>query len=524
MNAFLKTTFVSLVLSSFIFVGNTIAAPRDSAPIPEETIRAIIGPYSHNRPNDFDANSTRHIEDILSLLSSLEQSMLMRRNATETVNVASKKAFLLGKISELKTLQENVNTHYLGTLKSASAVDASHWTPKQNQVRERIETLINHLETIVNSSARRESIRKIRTAKRYIKELQRDTDKNENKLAKTIKPTFRQETTEMIPPSTQQAPTPAYLAINDAAKGMYAYAGGIVLSDAPSQPVAPAPEVSACVGYSQSNDLGNTNDANKNAPEIIAQAAKLGYSAAKIFQFVSNEIDFQPYYGSLKGAVGTLISGSGNATDQSSLLVALLRASQIPARYVQGTVVLTADQANRWVGGKTASASATILARGRIPAGASGDSTQVSMEHVWVQACVPYGNYRGTSIDMAGHRWIPLDPSFEDKTYTGGISVNVTFDYNEYLSVLSQKLPQEKLEEQIAVQIKSMAPHFENNSITDVIPRAYKNQLMLDILPASLPYFVNNFVNWPGLATAETHEIPDAHRYKLDIGYKRAAD
>ena len=48
-----------------------------------------------------------------------------------------------------------------------------------------------------------------------------------------------------------------------------------------------------------------------------------------VYEFVANDIEFQPYYGSLKGAVATLESRSGNATDQASLLIALLRAIEV---------------------------------------------------------------------------------------------------------------------------------------------------------------------------------------------------
>ena len=44
-----------------------------------------------------------------------------------------------------------------------------------------------------------------------------------------------------------------------------------------------------------------------------------------MFQYVANEIAYQPYYGSLKGAAATLHSKAGGPTDQASLLIALLR-------------------------------------------------------------------------------------------------------------------------------------------------------------------------------------------------------
>ena len=49
-------------------------------------------------------------------------------------------------------------------------------------------------------------------------------------------------------------------------------------------------------------------------------------------------IGYNAYVGSLRGARGTLWSDAGNALDVASLGVALMRASGIPAQYVEGTL------------------------------------------------------------------------------------------------------------------------------------------------------------------------------------------
>ena len=71
---------------------------------------------------------------------------------------------------------------------------------------------------------------------------------------------------------------------------------------------------------------------------IVQKASELGNDPNAIFAFVRDEIGYESYRGSLRGARGTLWSNAGNALDQASLLIALLRASGIPARYVQGTL------------------------------------------------------------------------------------------------------------------------------------------------------------------------------------------
>ena len=84
--------------------------------------------------------------------------------------------------------------------------------------------------------------------------------------------------------------------------------------------------------------LKSTPDANTTDPYVLAKAAELGNDPNRIFEFVRDEIGYESYKGSLRGARGTLWSKAGNALDQASLLIALLRASGIPARYVHGTL------------------------------------------------------------------------------------------------------------------------------------------------------------------------------------------
>ncbi len=69
-------------------------------------------------------------------------------------------------------------------------------------------------------------------------------------------------------------------------------------------------------------------------PEISALAEELGKNPVRIYEYVKNTIMYQPYWGALKGAAVTLAQKSGNDADQASLLIALLRASGYPARFL----------------------------------------------------------------------------------------------------------------------------------------------------------------------------------------------
>ena len=68
-------------------------------------------------------------------------------------------------------------------------------------------------------------------------------------------------------------------------------------------------------------------------PEIAKLARKLEYDPVQMYNWVYSTIEYEPYDGSRKGALATLLTGRGNEWDQSTLLISLLRISGFPARY-----------------------------------------------------------------------------------------------------------------------------------------------------------------------------------------------
>ena len=71
--------------------------------------------------------------------------------------------------------------------------------------------------------------------------------------------------------------------------------------------------------------------------DVAAKAKQLGSAAAAYF-FVKNEIRYEEYAGSLRGARGTLESGAGNSIDQSLLLLELIRSLGGEAWLVSGSL------------------------------------------------------------------------------------------------------------------------------------------------------------------------------------------
>ncbi len=161
-------------------------------------------------------------------------------------------------------------------------------------------------------------------------------------------------------------------------------------------------------------------------PAIQALATNLNNDPVQIYNWVHNNIEYLPTYGSIQGADMTLQTKRGNSFDTASLLIGLLRAANIPARYVYGTIRVPADQAMNWVGGVTKpEAAQQLMGQGGIPnigMMQGGVIKYIMLEHVWVEAYVDYIPSRG-AVNKTGDSWVPMDASYKQYTYTQGMDI-----------------------------------------------------------------------------------------------------
>ena len=70
--------------------------------------------------------------------------------------------------------------------------------------------------------------------------------------------------------------------------------------------------------------------------DVEAKAEALGPDVEKIFAFVRDEVRYEPYWGVLRGAKGTLMGRAGNSLDQSVLLAELLKKNGFKTRFAMG--------------------------------------------------------------------------------------------------------------------------------------------------------------------------------------------
>jgi transglutaminase-like putative cysteine protease len=184
-----------------------------------------------------------------------------------------------------------------------------------------------------------------------------------------------------------------------------AYAPNLKGATPSTLPVTPTPE-----DTTQTIEVQFTED-------ISSLVTSLGADPVRMYEYVRNTIDFEPYYGSRKGANETLLEGSGNDMDTASLLIALYRKAGIPARYVSGVVDVPVKQAMNWVGVETPEAAAKLFASGGTPTKtmlSGGKPKALRIEHTWAEAYVPYEDYRGAGAGTGSNRWVPLDASFKE--------------------------------------------------------------------------------------------------------------
>lgn len=257
------------------------------------------------------------------------------------------------------------------------------------------------------------------------------------------------------------------------------------------------------------DDLGETPDV-RLTPEIRALAAQLGNDPVRIYQYVRSEIAFVPTYGSIQGATACLATHLCNDLDTASLLIALLRAAGVPARYALGTIEVPSARLQNWLGGFTDMRAAVnyVGSSGTPVTGLISDDTPVAarLEHVWVEAFVDYIPSRGTARGP-GDTWVPLDASFKQYDYVQGIDLAAATRFDavsslrqvaEAATVADQdgavtNIDMAAIETratQVRNEIRAYVESHSLDSLQEMVGGRVIQPLKLAAMPASLPYRV----------------------------------
>ena len=222
-----------------------------------------------------------------------------------------------------------------------------------------------------------------------------------------------------------------------------------------------------------------TPDADTRDAWMLRALGGLGGSPAAMFEAV-RAFGYESYVGSLRGTRGTLWSKAGNALDKSSLLIAMLRASGVPARYRHGS--LDAARTSELIGSMFPPLPDT---RGVVPPGAQVfapiSNTQLISEtrdHWWVEAYLP------------GAGWTHLDPSFASaavgQTFHAALATDGTDQIAEIPDALRHKVD-------FRLIVERYGPFsFSAAALPTIMPlTASLNTVQLVGNPVSLEHFVD---------------------------------
>lgn len=442
------TACITLFFFTFVFYANPAAAALAYEINKEDPHEAVLEAAIETTPEKRLSNRLAKLRDKIVL--ELPQAIEQRESGQNWFESAFASIFSDGPITadelaELKTLSASIDTAYQEAITSfeteatefeQEAVAAGKTlSPEVKQlINERHAKALNHIKS--HYAATQEQLNKLLNAQSASAQEQALEQLNQSLEQEQFKPTHTPATPESLPwrapdenvrePVDNPQDLQATLGLNPYAKYAQLAQAGDIDPGLIAQAMANAANTELQAALAESIEVQFT-------PEIKALAASLNNNSIEIYTWVHNNIRFIPSYGSIQGAQHTLETKQGNAIDTASLLVSLLRAANIPARYAYGTVEIPAEKVMNWVGdAKTPEAAQSILGMGGIPTIGiveGGKIAKFKLEHVWVEAYVDYFPSRGVN-EKVGDSWIPMDASFKEYDFSPGMNLKEHVPFN----------------------------------------------------------------------------------------------
>ncbi len=283
-------------------------------------------------------------------------------------------------------------------------------------------------------------------------------------------------------------------------------------------------------------DLAETPDV-QFTDAIRAKVQELGGNPVRIYEWVRNNIEYAPTYGSIQGADMCLQSRICNDMDTASLLIALLRVSGIYSHYVYSTVEIPIEKAMNLVGGVTnPNMVATIFATNGMPVRnviSGGTIKAVQIERVTVSAFIDYIPSRG-AVHRQGDTWIPLDPSFKQYDFKRGMDLYSAMGISGEQYLLSYITDTSSLsipaELQASFPAYTISPYqYYSKRLFNYLDANFPDATYQDIfgsdtietsktiIKKEYPYFIGTLPYIVVAQGAEYSTIPDSLRHKVNF-------
>lgn len=291
-------------------------------------------------------------------------------------------------------------------------------------------------------------------------------------------------------------------------------------------------------------------------------ARDLNNNPVEIYNFIRQNITYEPYYGAKKGNLGCLEEKVCNDVDMASLAISLMRAAGIPAHYKKSVIVAPIEQLQDLLGvEKTVEGRRTvygIFAWNKIPVFSitenptlgenldGGDftgETHFALEWVFPEIYYDYDE-RGGNIDNLNDlstalttqelhsllqneykkQWMPLDVVFKNYNYNQKPIVADIANFNTenfwygFLQYQGNLSPLEKYTQDL---LNATSKNINDTAYQSTNSPVAKNY---EILPPTLPYVLAETADGDGQQILpETWSVlPDAKKTKVKIILKNS--
>lgn len=247
--------------------------------------------------------------------------------------------------------------------------------------------------------------------------------------------------------------------------------------------------------------LPNADDLSEDGQEIIVNsqiktlAESLNHNPVHIFNYVRNNISYEPYYGAKKGNLGCLEEKICNDIDSASLTISLLRASGIPARYKTSLVQINIELLKSLLAVDEAKTVYAAFYWNKIPIYVSNNSNiDVSSQNI-------------DNIDFSNETHFIIEQTFVDYFY----------EYDERGANISN-IPNLETIQNIASSTSDIQAYYSNYPkamwmSTDTIIKPYthiKNEIIAQTASFNTQDFWNNYLSYQG-------ELTPIEKYRFDL-------
>ncbi len=249
-----------------------------------------------------------------------------------------------------------------------------------------------------------------------------------------------------------------------------------------------------------------------------------------MYEWVYNNVEWEPDWGSKRGALGTLMDGLGNSFDQSLLLASLLRQAGFTANIVMGSIRLTEAQYMAWwnvtdIWGAQAYCLNEFLPIVTAPTW-TGSNWYMDIKHVWVTCVIggttytfdpsykQYARKTGLSSSALASALGYNATSFMSNAQSGS---TVTTDY-------AQKINRGNIRSDLTTLSSNLATYIKTNAIgsapagTATVDDVLGGQT---IVPASIPLLQTSLpYQMPGDSpTTWTGDVPSSFKPSLQVQF-----